>query len=97
MAWYDYALSESTPCCGLDFVHDVWRPEGVPPKHELQEVSYLLVTGGRKEDWNPDTRRLKYIPEDPATLKKLRKEGFKPLKKFRSRTTGRVLTLWFRR
>ena len=97
MAWFDYAEVEPTPCCGIDFITNVWQPEAVPPKEERQEVSYLLITGGKREDLDPDTRRVKYIYEDPATMKKLRKEGFKPLKKFRSRTTGRVLTLWFRR
>lgn len=107
---WDYASIEQTPCCGVSFVSDVWEPKAVPTKESTKEErnSFLLITGGRNyaaedEMWADNATAenprppVPQMKEKKGTLTKLRKEGWIPLKKFRSRTTNRILTLWFKR
>lgn len=97
MRWDDYTYPTETPCCGIDFLEGLWEVKGVPDKDATEKAgrSFLAITGGMREEWDENDNRT-HSGEERGVITALRKAGFKPLQKFKSRTTKRMLTLWFK-
>ena len=95
--WMNYTYNEETPCCGINFLEGLWEVKGVPDKEATEKAgrSFLAITGGRQEVYDEDDKPF-YKGEEWGVITALRRAGFKPLTKFESRTTKRMLTLWFK-
>lgn len=95
--WENYCYSEETPCCGIDFLEGLWEVKGVPYKDATEKLgrSLLVITGGETQDYDNNGNLIR-VKEQRGMITALRKAGFKPLTKFKSRTTKRMLTLWFK-